>query len=265
MATYHRRKKRNLAGTQPNEFTYATVLTCCSGDRGINSGRQLHSLIIKNNYESHVFVGSSLLDMYAKAGRFHEARGVFESLPERDVVSCTAIISGYAQLGLDEEALEMFRQLLRQGMDSNYVTYASVLTALSGLAALDHGRQVHNRLLRSQLPNYVVLSNSLIDMYSKCGSLTYSRRIFDGMLERTVITWNAMLVGYGKHGLGREVIDLFQLMREENKVKPDNITFIAVLSGCSHGGLVEEGLSIFKVMIGRQVGLRPELEHYGCG
>ncbi|KAL5708167.1 putative pentatricopeptide repeat-containing protein [Ranunculus cassubicifolius] len=246
------------SGTPPNEFTYATVLTCRTGSWDLDSGRQVHSLIIKTNYESHIFVGSSLLDMYAKSGKIHEARGVFEMLPERDVVSCTAIISGYAQLGLDEEALEMFRQLLREGTDVNYVTYTSVLTALSGLAALDHGRQVHNRVLRSQLPNYVVLSNSLIDMYSKCGSLTYARRIFDGMSDRTVSTWNAVLVGYGKHGLGKEVIELFQMMRKEKGVKPDNITYMAVLSGCSHGGLVDEGLAIFNEII------RPDLEHYGC-
>ena len=253
-----------LAGTVPNEFTFATVLTSCIGSNGLNLGRQVHSFIIKTSFESHIYVGSSLLDMYAKAGQIHEARGVFESLPERDVVSCTAIISGYAQLGLDEEALELFRRLQMEGMSSNYVTYASVLTALSGLAALDHGKQVHNHVLRSELPSYVVLQNSLIDMYSKCGSLTYSRRIFDGMPERTVISWNAMLVGYSKHGMGSQVVELFELMREENKVKPDRVTILAVISGCSHGGMEERGLEIFYEMENGKLGVEPEIEHYGC-
>ncbi|XP_019053333.1 PREDICTED: putative pentatricopeptide repeat-containing protein At3g13770, mitochondrial [Nelumbo nucifera] len=252
------------SGTPPNEFTFATILTCCSGACGFDRGRQVHSLIIKSNFESHIFVGSSLLDMYAKADRIHEARSVFERLPERDVVSCTAIIAGYAQLGLDEEALELFCHLQREGMKSNYVTYASVLTALSGLAALDQGRQVHNRVLRSDLSSYVVLQNSLIDMYSKCGSLSYARKVFDGMPERTVISWNAMLVGYGKHGIGREVIELYELMRKDKQVKPDSVTFMAVLSGCSHGGLVTEGLNIFNEMITDQDGIEPEIEHYGC-
>ncbi|OVA07870.1 Pentatricopeptide repeat [Macleaya cordata] len=252
------------SGEPPNEFTFASVLTSCAGVCGFDHGRQVHCLIIKTNFESHIYVGSSLLDMYAKSGRIHEARGVFERLPKRDVVSCTAIIAGYAQLGLDEEALELFRQLMREGMESNYVTYTSVLTALSGLAALDHGKQVHNRVLRSQLPSYIVLQNSLIDMYSKCGNLTYSRRVFDGMSERTVITWNAMLVGYSKHGLGREVVDLFQFMRKDKEVKPDNITFMAVLSGCSHGGLIDEGFSIFDEMINGKEGVKPEIEHYCC-
>ncbi|XP_077227474.1 pentatricopeptide repeat (PPR) superfamily protein [Tasmannia lanceolata] len=249
-------------GMPPNEFTFASVLTACTGPCGVEYGRQVHSLVIKSSFESHIFVGSSLLDMYAKAGRIHEARGVFDMLPKRDVVSCTAIIAGYAQLGLDEQALELFRELQNEGMESNYVTFASVLTALSGLAALDYGRQVHNRIIRSELPSYVVLQNSLIDMYSKCGSVTYSRRIFDNMSDRTVITWNAMLVGYGKHGLGRQVVDLFKLMTEKD-VKPDSVTFMAVLSGCSHGGLLKEGLDIFNSMVhGRAV--EPDIGHYGC-
>ncbi|XP_027367058.1 putative pentatricopeptide repeat-containing protein At3g13770, mitochondrial [Abrus precatorius] len=219
------------AGTEPNEFTFATVLTSCTGSLGFILGRQIHSLIVKLNYEAHVYVGSSLLDMYAKVGKIHEARGVFECLPERDVVSCTAIITGYAQLGLDEEALELFRRLQGEGMESNYVTYTSVLTALSGLAALDHGKQVHNHVLRSKVPSFVVLQNSLIDMYSKCGNLTYSRRIFDTMHERTVISWNAMLVGYSKHGEGR---------------------------------LEDSGLDIFHDIASGKIGIQPETEHYGC-
>ncbi|KAL1330587.1 hypothetical protein HN51_047830 [Arachis hypogaea] len=252
------------SGTEPNEFTFATVLTSCTGSPGFFLGRQIHSLIIRLNYEVHVFVGSSLLDMYAKDGKIHEARDIFECLPERDVVSCTAIIAGYAQLGLDEEALELFRRLQGEGMQSNYVTYTSVLTALSGLAALDHGKQVHNHVLRAELPSYVVLQNSLIDMYSKCGNLTYSRRIFDTMHERTVISWNAMLVGYSKHGMGREVLELFTLMRDENKVKPDRVTILAVLSGCSHGGLENKGMDIFYDMIDEKIAVEPEPEHYGC-
>lgn len=211
-----------------------------------------------------MYVGSSLLDMYAKDGKIHEAQTVFECLPERDVVSCTAIISGYAQLGLDEEALELFRRLQGEGMQSNYVTYTGVLTALSGLAALDLGKQVHNHVLRSEIPSFVVLQNSLIDMYSKCGNLTYSRRIFDTMCERTAISWNAMLVGYSKHGEGREVLKLFTLMREENKVKPDSVTILAVLSGCSHGGLEDRGLNIFHDMTSGKIGVKPEMEHFGC-
>ncbi|GMH29374.1 hypothetical protein Nepgr_031217 [Nepenthes gracilis] len=252
------------SGTEPNEFTFASILTSCTGSYGLDCGRQVHSLLIRSICDSHIYVGSSLLDMYAKAGRIHDARTVFEGLPERDVVSCTAIISGYAQLGLDEEAIELFRKLQNEGMTSNYVTFASLLTALSGLAALDQGKQVHSYVLRCQLPSYVVLQNSMIDMYAKCGNLTYARKVFDEMPVRTVISWNAMLVGYTKHGMGTDVVKLFKLMREENKVQPDSVTFLAVLSGCSHGGMEDSGLKFFYEMLTLKDGVEPNIEHYGC-
>ncbi|XP_063947122.1 putative pentatricopeptide repeat-containing protein At3g13770, mitochondrial isoform X2 [Daucus carota subsp. sativus] len=234
-----------------------------SGVSGLLHGRQIHSHIIKLSFDAHVYVGSSLLDLYAKTGWIHEARVVFDGLPERDVVSCTAIISGYAQLGFDEEALKLFCQLQEEGMISNYVTYASVLTAISGLAAYEHGRQVHSHVLRFQLPSYAVLQNSLIDMYSKCGNLTYSRRIFDNMSERTVITWNTMLVGYSKHGRGQDAVKVFELMREENKVLPDKVTFLALLSACSHGGMENRGLEFFDEMVRGKTGVEPDIGHYG--
>ncbi|CAA2983079.1 pentatricopeptide repeat-containing At3g13770, mitochondrial [Olea europaea subsp. europaea] len=252
------------SGTNPNEFTFATVLTSCTGLFGLQNGRQIHSLLVKSPFESHIYVGSSLLDMYAKAGRIHEARYIFDGLPERDVVSCTAIISGYAQLGLDEEAVEVFCRLQREGMTSNYVTYASILTALSGLAAFEHGRQVHSHVLRSELPLYVVLQNSLIDMYAKCGNLIYSRRIFDKMPERTVISWNAMIMGYSKHGMGKDAIDLYEMIREESNIKPNRTTLLAVLSGCGHGGMENRGLEIFNDMATGKDGIDLGIEHYGC-
>uniref|UniRef100_A0A7N0SZB7 DYW domain-containing protein n=1 Tax=Kalanchoe fedtschenkoi TaxID=63787 RepID=A0A7N0SZB7_KALFE len=252
------------SGVVANEFTFATVLTMCAGASGFHLGRQVHSLIIKRKCEAHIFVGSSLLDMYAKAGRIQEARSIFETLPERDVVSCTAMIASYAQLGLDEEAIDMFRRLYSEGMCSNYVTYASVLTALSGLAALSYGRQVHGHVIRLELPFRVVLENSLMDMYSKCGKPLCSRRIFDSMPERSTVSWNAMLVCYSKHGMGEDVVELFRLMKEDDKVKPDSITLLAVLSGCSHGGMQNRGLDIFDEMVEGKYEIEPEMEHYGC-
>ncbi|PKA52830.1 Putative pentatricopeptide repeat-containing protein [Apostasia shenzhenica] len=247
-------------GVPPNQFTLATVLASCTGPQGLEHGREVHSLAIKNNYESHVYVGSSLLNMYAKASEIQDARKVFDMLPDRDVVSCTSIISGYAQLGHDEEALEVFQKLYKQGMECNYVTFVSLLTSLAGLSALDYGKQVHGLVIRQQVPFYVILQNTLIYMYGRCGSLSYSRRVFESMPERTVISWNAMLVGYGNHGLGREVIALFKSMRN---VKPDHVTYTAVLSGCSHGGLADEGLKIFNSMVTEKV-MQPEIGHYAC-
>ncbi|XP_073155619.1 putative pentatricopeptide repeat-containing protein At3g13770, mitochondrial [Henckelia pumila] len=252
------------AGTDPNEFTFSTVLASCTGSFEFECGRQIHSLIIKSLLESRIYVGCSLLDLYAKAGRIQEAQTLFDNLPERDSISCTALISGYAQLGLDKEALDLFCALRREGMISNYVTYTSILTALSGLAASEYGRQVHSYVLRSELSFYVVLQNSLIDMYSKCGNLTYGRRIFDNMSERTIISWNTMLAGYSKHGIGKAMVDLYSIMNQENEIKPDSTTILTVLSGCSHGGMENRGLKIFDDISSKKDGVELGVEHYGC-
>lgn len=175
-------------------------------------------------------------------------------------MSCTALISGYAQLGFDQEALKLFCALQAEGMASNYVTYASVLKALSGLAAFEYGRQVHGHVLRCEQSMYVVLQNSLIDMYSKCGNLTYARRVFDKIQARTVVSWNAMMAGYSKHGNGKAVVDLYNVMRKEDEVKPDGTTLLIVLSGCSHGGMENTGLKISNENDGIKLGI----EHYGC-
>lgn len=179
------------------------------------------------------------------------------------MVSCTAIISGYAQLGFDEEALHLFCKLQKEGMAFNYVTYAAILTALSGLAAFEYGRQVHGRLLRSHLSVYVIIQNSLIDMYSKCGNLLYARRIFDKMHERTVSSWNVMLGGYSKHGNGEAVVDLYEMMREDDEVDADSTTLLTVLSGCSLGGMEQKGLDFFNEMASNSA-FHLGIEHYGC-
>ncbi|CAI9100088.1 OLC1v1037018C1 [Oldenlandia corymbosa var. corymbosa] len=251
-------------GAEPNEFTFTTILRSCIGKYGLFHGMQIHSLLVKYPFGSHLFVGSSLLDMYAKAGRTQEALIIFEGLPERDVVSCTSIISGFAQQGLNEEALVIFRKLQIEGMNFNYVTYVSILTALSGLAAIELGRQVHGHVLRLELPFFVVLQNSLIDMYSKCGHLDYSRRIFNSIPEKTIVSWNAMLVGYSRHGMGKEVVELYDLLKEVSGVRPNNVTVLAVLSGCSHGGMELKGLEIFDEIFSEDDGFELTIEHYAC-
>ncbi|XXG39771.1 hypothetical protein AAC387_Pa01g0644 [Persea americana] len=168
--------------------------------------------------ERNVVSWTAVISGCARRGRRYEALGLFLRMLETGIfpneftfastlTACTGPggLEHGIQLGLDEKALELFCQLQKEGMESNPVTYVSVLTALSGLAALDYGRQVHTQIIRSEVQSNVVLQNSLIDMYSKCGSLTYSRRVFNSMPGRTVISWNAMLVGYSKHGLGQQI------------------------------------------------------------
>ncbi|KAB2066051.1 hypothetical protein ES319_A09G133100v1 [Gossypium barbadense] len=224
--------------------SYDMLLNACIKKRAFREGQRVHAHMIKTRYLAPVYLRNRLIIFYSKCDRLREARNVLDEMPEKNVVSWTAMISAYSQRGFATEALDLFLEMLR--------------------SALDLGKQVHNHVLRCKLPFYVVLQNSLIDMYSKCGNLIYSRRIFDNMPERTVISWNAMLVGYSKHGMGREVVELYKLMRNENKIKPDSVTLLGVLSGCSHGGMENVGLEIFEEMVNGKDGVEPDIEHYGC-
>ncbi|KAL5975980.1 hypothetical protein ACLOJK_020309 [Asimina triloba] len=209
-----------LTGILPNEFTFATVLTACHGPFGLKHGRQVHSLVIKSKFKSHIFVGSSLLDMYAKYGRIPEAREIFDNLPERDVVSCTAIISGYAQLGFDEEAIVLFRQLQQEGMSSNYVTYAGVLTALSGLAALDYGLQV--------LELFGVMRGEEVKPDS--------------------VTFMAVLSGCSHGGMVNEGLEIFDMMVHEKEVEPEIEHYGCVVDLLGRAGMVDKAFSFIREM-----------------
>ncbi|XP_078432930.1 putative pentatricopeptide repeat-containing protein At3g13770, mitochondrial [Wolffia australiana] len=249
-------------GTLPNEFTLATSLAACADGGAGYTGRQLHAVALKQSLSAHVFVGSSLVDMYAKTGALAEAHQLFAEMPCQDIVSCTAIISGYAQQGMGKEAVFVFRQLLAEGMAPNSVTLAGVLSALAGLAAIDSGREVHGYAVRMALAPHPPMENTLIDMYGKSGSMLYARRVFDSMSQRTVSSWNAVISAHSRHGLAKEALSLFQSMVNQSVI-PDQLTFLAVLSGCAHAGLVEEGVGLFHQAMGTYNCL-PGMELYGC-
>ncbi|KAJ6849354.1 pentatricopeptide repeat-containing protein-like [Iris pallida] len=202
---------------------------------------------------------NSMVGAYCRAGDMGSARELFESMPRRNVISWSVMIDGYVSHGDPEEGLELFRRMLRQGVTKpDRVSAVGAIAACAQLGALDQGRWVHSYLERNGVPFDVVVGTSLVDMYMKCGSLELARRVFEGMRERNVVTWNAMIVGLGTNGRGAEAVELFFEMRKEG-VPTDDLTLLGVLTACVHGGFVEEGLEIFD-----EFGGSPKVEHYGC-
>uniref|UniRef100_UPI0040747504 Synthetic PPR-DYW protein n=1 Tax=synthetic construct TaxID=32630 RepID=UPI0040747504 len=249
-------------GIKPSEFTFCSVLSACASLGSLEMGKQIHGYVIKSGFESIVFVGNALIDMYAKCGSIEDARKVFDEMPERTVVSWTAMISGYAQNGQSEEALELFREMQREGVKPDEVTLPSVLSACANLGALEQGKQIHAYVIKSGFESDVFVGSALIDMYAKCGSIEDARKVFDKMPERDVVSWNAMIAAYAQHGHGKEALQLFQQMQQEG-VKPSEVTFTSILSACSHAGLVDEGHHYFESM-SPDYGITPRVEHYGC-
>eukprot|EP01018_Ginkgo_biloba_P024981 Gb_25581 [translate_table: standard] len=249
-------------GVKPNSFTFVSILPACGRLKALQQGKEIHDYIIKSGFESHVFVGGTLVDMYSKCGIIEDAQQVFYKMFQRDVVSWNAMIVGYAQNDHPEDALKLFHQMEMAGVKSNSVTIASVLTACARIAALQQGKEMHDYIIRRGFESHVVVSNALIDMYAKCGSIKIARHVFEKMSQRTVVSWNAMISGYGMHGHVDEALTLFNQMHQVG-MKPDHITLVAVLSACSHSGLVDEGWHHFDCMTG-DYHVTPRMEHYAC-
>ncbi|KAJ4962939.1 hypothetical protein NE237_022878 [Protea cynaroides] len=244
-------------GVRPNMFTFSSVLRACDG---LSTLWQLHCCIIKVGLDSDVFVRSALIDIYSKCGELHSGLCVFEEMITGDLVVWNSIIGAFAQNGNGDEALNLFKSMKRAGFPANQATLTSVLSACTGLALVELGRQVHAHIVKFKRD--LILNNALLDMYCKCGSLEDANSTFNRMPERDVISWSTMISGLAQNGRSGEALDLFELMKVSGP-KPNYITMVGVLFACSHAGLEEDGWHYFRSM-NITFGINPGREHYGC-
>ncbi|XP_057822921.2 pentatricopeptide repeat-containing protein At1g11290, chloroplastic isoform X2 [Cryptomeria japonica] len=249
-------------GIESDKYTFSAVLVCCTGLEGLELGKQVHSYIIKMDFESDALLESTLMTMYAKCDAMESARKLFNQMLELDVVTWTAMIAGYARSGHGEESLILFSQMLRSGPDPDSFSLTSVLGVCADLAIVNQGRQFHAQAIKRGLELDISVGSALITMYAKCSCIEDAHEVFDKMVMPDVIPWTAMIAGYALHGLGKEAIQLFEQMQSAG-IKPDHITFVGVLSACSHVGLVDEGRKYFDCM-SRNYGITPCMEHYAC-
>ncbi|OAY81222.1 Pentatricopeptide repeat-containing protein [Ananas comosus] len=224
-------------------------------------------LIFSSLEQKHVSHWNSMITGFIYNGLVDDARRMFDEMPEKNVISWTSMISGYIQHGLPHEGLTLLRRLYTEdgSVQANSFTFATALNACSCMAALDFGKQIHTQALRTLLggqSNELVVETALVDMYSKSGNLNYARRVFDQMRDTNVVSWTSMITGYSSHGLGLEAIDLLEKMINAG-YEPNEVTFIAVLSACSHCGFVEQGMQYFDLMRERY-GINPTIDHYTC-
>ncbi|OWM70624.1 pentatricopeptide repeat-containing protein At2g33680 [Punica granatum] len=254
--------KMHLSGIEPTEFTLVGVINACSDISAIREGQQLHGYALKLGLEPQIFVITALVDMYAKCGSISEARKGFEHLREPDMVLWTSMIGGYVQNGENEDALYLYCQMQMEGILPNELTMVSVLKACSSLAALEQGKQIHASIVKHGFGLEVPIGSALSTMYAKCGDLEDGTEVFKRMSGRDVVSWNAMMSGLAQNGLGDRSLDLFDEMVQES-TRPDGVTFVNILSACSHMGLVDRGRDYFNMM-SEKFGLTPGVEHYAC-
>ncbi|XP_058072407.1 pentatricopeptide repeat-containing protein At3g20730 [Magnolia sinica] len=251
-------------GIMPDHFTFGSVLRGCGGVRALVKVTQIHGFIVHLGFESYRVVIGSLIDAYGKCKSLSSARLLYDSMLEKDLISSTALITGYAQEGshYSGEALELFSKINQMGMGVDDIIMCSMLNVCANVASLSLGQQIHAHALKNRLNHDVALGNALIDMYAKSGEIEDARRAFDGMQEKNVISWTSLMVGYGKHGYGKEAILLFEMM-EDKGLKPNDVTFLSLLFACSHTGLTNEGWDCFNSMV-IKYNIQPRAEHYSC-
>ncbi|KAG6634775.1 hypothetical protein I3843_12G138800 [Carya illinoinensis] len=277
----------------PDTFTCSFVLKACAQLSDILNGRIVHGYMEKLGLRSNLFLQNMIVHLYALCGALDDALLMFEKMLQRDVVtwnilinqlvkrgdiegafdffsrmpvrsvrSWTSMIAGYVHCGKPKEAIHLFMKMEEEGLKPNEVTVVAILAACADLGALDLGRRVHDYSNRSGFRKNIHISNTLIDMYVKCGCLEDARKLFDGMEERTIVSWSAMIAGLAMHGQAGEALRLFSNMIQIG-MKPNDVTFVGILHACSHMGMIDMGREFFASMT-KDYGIIPNIEHYGC-
>ncbi|KAK3228522.1 hypothetical protein Dsin_000403 [Dipteronia sinensis] len=252
-------------GNSPfTEYTISSVLCACtcSTKCHVFECKQLHGFAIKAAMDWNVFVGTALLDVYAKCGLIKEAGMVFECMPGRSDVTWSSMVAGFVQNELYEEALLLFRRAQVMRLDINQFMVSSVISACACLAVLIEGKQLHAVMSKTGLGSNLFVVASLTDMYAKCGSIGEAYALFSGIEGKNVVLWNVMISGFAKHAHSMEVMILFEKMQQAGFL-PNEFTYVSVLSSCSHLGMVEKGKSYFNIMV-KQHGIFPNVLHYSC-
>ncbi|KAI5073906.1 hypothetical protein GOP47_0011919 [Adiantum capillus-veneris] len=233
----------HLDGIMPNKFIYPCVLQACSGACILEQGRLLHDHIQKSAADSVLVVCNTLLDMYIKCNSVKDASKVFDNMHHKDVVSWGSMMSGYSQHGDGHAALDLFNKMQGEGITPNRVAFLCALRACADTHALIEGRLLHEQIIRLHFEADVLVANTLIDMYAKCGSLEDARNVLRGLRTRIVSSWNAMMGGYTQYGAVEPALGLFSTMQRDGTT-PDTVTYACVLTACGSKGDLEQGMSL---------------------
>ncbi|KAL3536960.1 hypothetical protein ACH5RR_000326 [Cinchona calisaya] len=280
---------------KPDAHSILAALSASARAKNLSAGKAVHAMVYRFLSDPETIVNNALIDMYSRGGRTHlakrvfdnmecrdvatwtsllngfivcsdidAARQVFDDMPKRNVISWTAMIVGYVRGKNPIEALELFRRMRDDSRDNpTTITMVAVLSGCADIGALDFGRSIHgyvNKLAGFTMD--VAVNNGLIDMYAKTGNLDSAENIFIKMVNKDLFSWTSMISGLAFHGKGSHALDLFDQMVASG-MNPNEITFLSVLSACSHAGLVGEGQSLFK-RLRNSPSFEPTLEHYGC-
>lgn len=249
-------------GLKPNYVTYNSLLSSFSSPDFWDHCRQIHCRIMKEGFEFNVYIVVTLLTIYSDCSNsLEDFQKLCSCVAIWDQISWNAVIAGFSNIGSCEEALKCFSDMRQAHVATNFFTFASILRAVGTLSDLEAGKKIHALVFKSGQASNFCVQNGLVSMYARCGAIHDSKWVFTLMNEHDVVSWNSLLAGYAHHGFGLETVELFEQMRRAG-VKPDNTTFLIVLTACSHVGLVHQGLMYFDLMRNDDLLEPPRMEHY---
>ena len=233
-------ERMNCDGIDPNMSIFLSMAKACGNLRAITHGRLIHDQILKHDYNKDPVLSTSTIDMYMKCGSLQEAHRVFKTLPNQDVVSWSAIISGYVEHDDATHVMKIYREMQQLGITPDRVTFLCMLKASSNIGSITHGMVIHNEVIQLELESDIMVGNSMVDMYVKCGSLKAAHNVLDRLPVRTVISWSSLIIGYVEHQHGFTALELFERMQQEH-VRPNEVTLLYLLKACGSIGAIEIG------------------------
>ncbi|XP_076919943.1 pentatricopeptide repeat-containing protein At5g59600-like [Bidens hawaiensis] len=251
---------------EPDVVSWTSMISAYSNVGRVQNSRFLFERMKVAGLEPNEFTWNALITGYARVGDCDGASELFDKMSRTrlipDVVTWNAMISGFVQSQRVTEAVELFKDMLAARVKPNPITITGLLPAFGSTGSVNNGKEIHGLVYRTHMYANVFVASALIDMYSKCGFVKHARTVFNIMPVKNIASWNTMIGCYGKHGMVDSAIELLDKMEDEN-VEPNQVTLTCVLASCSHGGLVNKGLTLFKSMRESQrVEIRPE--HYAC-
>ncbi|XP_043702638.1 pentatricopeptide repeat-containing protein At2g42920, chloroplastic [Telopea speciosissima] len=278
---------------EPHRLTYPSLFKAYAQMGLAHDGAQLHGRTLKLGLQSDPFIRNTIIFMYAncghlieafrlfdegssfdvvawnsmimglaKSGQVEESRRLFDKMPMRSRVSWNSMISGYVRNGRLKEALDLFHLMQKERIKPDEFTLVSLLSACSGLGALGIGEWVHAYIEKNKINVNTIVSTAIVDMYCKCGSVDKALRVFETIPNKGLSCWNSMILGLAMNGRGKEAIQLFSRLQSSD-LRPDDVSFLGVLTACNHSGLVSEAKEFFFLMT-ETYKIKPTIKHYGC-
>ncbi|KAI4338794.1 hypothetical protein MLD38_023806 [Melastoma candidum] len=256
------REMMNKKEVDPDLVTYVLLSAMPSRLADNFLGKEIHCQTLKLGFSSDVCINNALIDMYAKCSETEDALRIFAHMGDRDVITWNTVIASCVHDNDSCLGFQMVRRMAYEGVRPDAATFVGLLPICSMHAAKRPGKEIHGCIFRLGLETDTPIGNALIEMYSNCGSLECSVRVFECLKDKDLVTWTSLISAYGASGLGRKALETY-LEMQTNGVNPDQVALVAILDSCSHSGLVDEGMQIFHSMKDMH-GLEPQFEHYSC-